>query len=206
MNVGQKFARFATDSVVRRPGTWRLFRGPIRRMFDKIAPSWDAMRSSGHQESLTGALEAIPEAPARVLDIGTGTGTAARAIALRWPGADVVGVDVSEQMIAEARRLTPPELAERLRFDLVDASALPFDGGSFELVMLSNMIPFFDEIDRVLAPGGHVAFVWSVGVDTPIYVPPERLPSALEKRGFGEFRELDAPPGTAFVARKAQAG
>jgi ubiquinone/menaquinone biosynthesis C-methylase UbiE len=175
-------------------------------MFDKIAPSWDAMRSAGNQESLTGALEAIPETPARVLDIGTGTGTAARAIATRWPEADVVGVDVAEQMIAEALRLTPPELAGRLRFESADASALPFGAASFDLVMLSNMIPFFDEIERVLAPGGHVAFVWSVGADTPIYVPPERLRGELERRGFGEFQELEAPPGTAFLARKAGPG
>jgi hypothetical protein len=82
---------------------------------------------------------------------------------------------------------------------------LPFDGGSFDLATLSNMIPFFDEIDRMLAPGGHVAFIWSVGADTPIYVPPERLRSELEKRGFGEFQELQAGAGTAFLARKPEA-
>jgi len=73
-------------------------------------------------------------------------------------------------------------------------------------VTLSNMIPFFDEIARVIAPSGSVVFAWSVGADTPIYVPPERLRTELDRRGFGEFRELEAGPGTALLARKAEAG
>jgi SAM-dependent methyltransferase len=205
MNVGRRFARLATDLVVRRPALWRLFRGSIRRQFDKLAPSWDAMRSAGHLESLDAALDAIPDAPRRVLDVGTGTGTAARLIASRWPEAEVVGVDVADGMLAEARRLLPDDLSGRVRFERGDASALPFPDGSFDLVTLANMIPFFDEIDRVLASGGHVAFAWSVGPQTPIYVAPERLRDELARRGFGDFRELEAAPGTGFLARKREA-
>lgn len=205
MNVGQRFARMATDAVVRRPALWRVFRGSIRRQFDKLAPQWDAMRSAGHNESLHAALDAVPTPPRRVLDLGTGTGTAARAITARWPEAEVTGVDVSERMLAEARRLLAPELAGRVQFQQADASALPFADGSFDLATLSNMIPFFDEIARVVVPGGSVVFAWSVGPDTPIYVPPERLRSELERRGFGEFRELAAGPGTALLARKREA-
>jgi malonyl-CoA O-methyltransferase len=205
VNLGQRFARAATDAVVRRPALWRLFRGSIRRQFDKVAPQWDAMRTAGHNESLHAALDAVPAPPRRVLDLGTGTGTAARAIAARWPDAEVTGVDVSERMLAEARRLLPPEPAGRVRFQHADASSLPFADGSFDLVTLSNMIPFFDEIARVLAPGGSVAFAWSVGPDTPIYVPSDRLRAELGRRGFGEFHELTAGPGTALLARKANA-
>jgi SAM-dependent methyltransferase len=206
VNVGQRLARLATDVVVRRPGLWRLFRGSIRRQFDKLAPEWDAMRSAGHNESLEAVLDVVPGAPRSVLDLGTGTGTAARAIAARWPGAEVVGVDVAERMVSEARRLLPSELEGRVRFERADASSLPFGDGSFDLVTLSNMIPFFDEIDRVLAPGGHVAFAWSVGADTPIYVASERLREELQRRGFGEFQEVEATPGTGLLARKAERG
>jgi SAM-dependent methyltransferase len=205
VNVGRRFARLATDAVVRRPALWGLFRGPVRRQFEKLAPTWDALRSAGHLESLEAALDAVPGHPRRVLDVGTGTGTAARAIALRWPDASVVGVDIAEAMVAEARRLLPSELDGRVRFERGDASALPFADRAFDLVTLANVIPFFDEIDRVLAPGGHVAFAWSVGADTPIYVPSERLRAELERRGFGGFRELSAGPGTAFLARKPEA-
>ena len=34
MTLGQRFARFVTDVVVRAPFSWRLFRGPMTRMFD----------------------------------------------------------------------------------------------------------------------------------------------------------------------------
>jgi len=105
-------------------------------------------------------------------------------------------------MLAEARRKTSPELAERIRFENGDASALPFADGSFELVAHANMIPFFDELARVLAPGGQALFAFSFGRETPIYVTPERLKEELRRRGFTEFAEFAAGQGTALLARK----
>ena len=58
-------------------------------------------------------------------------------------------------MVEQARQRTPPELAERVRFEQADAAQLPFEDGAFDLVQLANMIPFFDELARVTAPGGH---------------------------------------------------
>ena len=43
MNAGQRFARFVTDVVVRRPALWRVLRGPLRAQFDKLAPVWDEL-------------------------------------------------------------------------------------------------------------------------------------------------------------------
>jgi len=64
------------------------------------------------------------------------------------------------------------------------------------------MIPFFDEIARVLRPGGHVLFAFSSGAETPIYVPPARLRAELERRGFSGFAYFSPGRGTALVARK----
>ena len=64
------------------------------------------------------------------------------------------------------------------------------------------MIPFFDELARVVAPGGSVVFAYSGGAGTPIYVPPERLRAELERRGFADFAEFKAGRGTSFLARK----
>ena len=200
--LGRRLARLATDSVVRRPGTWRLFRGLIRRQFDRLAPEWDSMRSSGFLDSFEAGLDALPEPPRRVLDLGTGTGAGALAIARRFGEADVVGVDLSEKMLARARRNVPAELAQRVGFDRADASDLPFEDASFDLVTHANMIPFFSELARVLKPGGHALFAWSVGSETPIYVPTDRLRRELERYGFNEVRELAAGTGTAVVARK----
>jgi malonyl-CoA O-methyltransferase len=178
----------------------------MRKQFDRLASCWDDLRSEGAFESLERALEAIRTPPTRVLDLGTGTGLAAFALARRFPDAEVVGVDVSPRMIEEARRNTPPELADRVRFERADAAQLPYADGSFELVSLANMIPFFDELERVTAPGGWLVFSFSAGAETPIWVPPERLRSELGGRGFADFADFHAGAGTAFLARKEGGG
>jgi SAM-dependent methyltransferase len=88
-------------------------------------------------------------------------------------------------------------------FQTGDAERLPFADGSFELVTLANMIPFFDELARVAAPGGHVVFSFSSGPQTPIWVPPERLRRELEARGFVDFADFENGAGTALLARQA---
>ena len=65
------------------------------------------------------------------------------------------------------------------------------------------MIPFFDELARVVAPGRHLVIAFTGGSETPIYVPPERLRGALGARGFAEFAEVLAGRGTALLARKS---
>ena len=202
--LGRRFARVATNQVVRRPRLWRLFRRPMRGMFDRIAPVWDQGRSPEAFASVEAALERVSP-PRRALDLGTGTGSVAFKVAQRFPDAEVVGADLSPAMLIEARRKTPPELADRVRFDEADAERLPYADEWFDLVTHANMIPFFDELDRVVAPGGWVVFGWSVGPQTPIYVPPEVLNRELDVRGYTELSEIAAGNGTGFVARKGAA-
>jgi ubiquinone/menaquinone biosynthesis C-methylase UbiE len=196
-----RFARLVTDAVVRRPVLWRLLRRPLRRMFDGLAPTWETRIGPHHLWALDLALADVT-APARVLDLGTGTGVVAKALAERYPEADVVGVDLSPGMIDEARRKLSPELTGRVRFEVGDASALACPDGDFELVVLSNMIPFYDELARVVAPGGMLVLSFSRGAGTPIYVAPERLRPELERRGFTEFAEFSAEPATALRAKR----
>ena len=202
MKAGQRFARLVTDAVLRRPALWRLFRGPLRAQFDRLAPRWDELRSPDAFAPVEVGLDSLPAAPRRVLDVGTGTGAVAQIVARRFPDAEVVGVDIAEKMLDAAKRKLPPELAQRVRFEVADATRLPFAAGEFDLVTLGNMIPFFDELARVVAPGGHVLFSFSAGPETPIWVPPERLERELAARGFAEFASFSAANGTALVARK----
>jgi ubiquinone/menaquinone biosynthesis C-methylase UbiE len=199
--LGRRLARAATNAVVRRPALWRVFAPLLRTQFERLAPHWDSMRSAQSFAPFNAALESV-DPPRRVLDLGTGTGEAALLVARRFPDAEVVGVDLAEAMVEEARRKTPPELRDRVRFERADASRLPFEDGAFDLVLLANMIPFFDELARVTAPGGAALFSFSLGPETPIYVPRERLRSALAGRGFSEFADFSAGAGTALVARK----
>ena len=200
--IGRKFARLATNAAVRNPRAWRFFRPLIRWQFDSLAPVWGSMQLEDSLASYKAGLEALPAPPARALDLGTGTGAGASAIARQFPDAEVVGADLSEGMLAEARRGLPEELRARVDFQQADASALPFADGSFELVAHANMIPFFDELARVVAPGGHALFAFSSGPTTPIYVAPEKLKEELMARGFTEFAELAAGRGNGVLARK----
>ena len=197
----ESLARLVTDVVVRNPSLWRLFRGRLRDRFDELAPTWETRIGPHHLWALDLALADVAP-PQRVLDLGTGTGFVAKALADRYPGADVAGVDLSPAMIEEARRTLPPELAGRVEFEVGDASALTCPDGAFELVVLSNMIPFYDELARIVASGGTLVFSFSRGAETPIYVAPERLRRELGRRGFAEFAEFSADPATALRARK----
>jgi ubiquinone/menaquinone biosynthesis C-methylase UbiE len=197
----QRFARLATDAVVRDPRLWRVFRGRLRDSFDTLAPTWETRIGSHHLSALDLALEDVP-APDRVLDLGTGTGVVAKALAARYPDAEVVGIDLSPGMIEEADRQLPAELADRVRFEVGDAAALDCPDVAFQLVVLSNMIPFFDELARITAPEGALVLSFSRGDETPIYVPFERVRDQLKSRGFTEFAEFSAEPARALRAER----
>jgi len=190
--------------VTRSPRLWPLFRRPLRFQFDKLAPRWEDIISDGHLAPLEAALERV-HASRRALDVGTGTGAGAFVLARRFPEAEVVGVDLSGEMVAEARSKAPRELGDRVRFEVADASALPYESGSFDVVTLVNMIPFYDELARVTAQGGTVVIAFASGAGTPIYVPPDRLRGDLSRRGFAQFAQIAAGNGAALLARKGEA-
>jgi SAM-dependent methyltransferase len=204
--LGRRFARLVTRIVVARPALWRVFRRPLRAQFERLAPVWDDIVEPERLAPLAAALDRLEAAPTSVLDLGTGTGKAARLVAERFPHAEVVGADLSPAMVERAKELVPPELSDRLRFEVADASALQFADGAFELVVLLNMIPFFDELARVTAEHGALAFAWYSGPDTPIWTPPETLRARLEPHGFDRFDELQVGMGTALLARRAKPG
>jgi SAM-dependent methyltransferase len=200
--VLRRFARIVTNAVIARPSAWRLLRPLFLRQWDRIAPSWDEHRRPDSFDPYLAGLDLLPRPPRRALDVGTGTGNGALAIAGRFPAAEVVGVDFSDPMVAQAASKITPSLAARLSFRRADAASLPFSDGEFDLVAHNNMIPFFDEIARVLRTGGHVLFAFSSGAETPIYVRPDRLRTELERRGFSDFAHHSRGRGTVALARK----
>jgi SAM-dependent methyltransferase len=109
--------------------------------------------------------------PMRILDLATGTGLVARAVAAQ--GASVVGVDVAEGMINRARELSPPKVG----FLVADALALPFADASFDAVTcgfgLSHLLEVgraLAEVRRVLVAGGRlVASSWAPSGANPSF-------------------------------------
>jgi ubiquinone/menaquinone biosynthesis C-methylase UbiE len=85
-----------------------------------------------------------------LLDVATGTGHVAAAAAAR--GAHTVGIDISEEMLARARRTYP-----RVEFRLADAERLPFEDGSFDAVVAAFLLHHVPSPERVVAELAHVA-------------------------------------------------
>ena len=112
-------------------------------------------------------LDRLPLASARsVLDLGCGTGVAARAVASRPEFAGrVVGIDLSPHMVAAARRRAHEQgLAERITFQIGDCLALEEVDAACDIVIahtLMSHVPAPDavlaEAARVVRPGGTVA-------------------------------------------------
>ncbi|HWH45218.1 MAG TPA: class I SAM-dependent methyltransferase [Thermoleophilaceae bacterium] len=189
-----------TGLVARFPAAWPLVRRPMRRFFDREAPDWDSVQRAGVRlAAFEAGLEALGEPPARVLDLGTGTGSAAEAMAARWPSARVTGVDISEQMIERARAKSLPD---RVSFQVADASALPFPAAEFDLVTHNNVPVFFGEVARVLAPGGHVLVAASLGAATPFHTPSSVLRRGFARHGVDEEARGEAGPGVWWLGRR----
>lgn len=199
MTAGQRFARFAATVAVRWPRAWRFLRAPLRRQFDRLAPSWENRVGPQHFAALGAALDGLTASPRRILDVGTGSGAAARYVAGRWPDAEVTAVDLSPEMVAEAERRGGP----RERYVVADASRLPFPDGTFDLVVQVNVIPFAAELARVVAPGGSVAVSYTRGARTPIWVPLERIEAELARFGVGNARSAAVGEALALVATKS---
>jgi SAM-dependent methyltransferase len=117
----------------------------------------------------------------RLLDLATGTGAVARAATRR--GASVVGVDVSEPMLAVAREFSP-----EIDFRVADAHGLPLPDGEFDVVNCALALSHFQdppkalgEVSRVLRRGGRlVASTWGTGGGTPAS---EKVVELLERYG-----------------------
>jgi ubiquinone/menaquinone biosynthesis C-methylase UbiE len=107
-------------------------------------------------------LDVAGELRSPVLDVGTGTGITARALAAR--GLDVVSVDLSAEDQEVAALLTDdPELQRHIRYQLGDASSLPVPDDHFGGAVLIDVLhhvdsgePLLKEVRRVVDPGGLV--------------------------------------------------
>ena len=153
---------------------------------------------------LEAALALVEGAPRRILDLGTGTGAGASWLAERFPDASVAGVDISPEMVERARQNLPAELGARVEFATADAASLPFGDGEFDLISQVSVPAFFADTARVLAPGGFLVVVSSLGSATPAHTPPRLLRRGFEAEGMEWVGDGAAGRGTFYVMRKPQ--
>ena len=136
-------------------------------MFDRIAGVYDAMNAlmtagldQGWRERAADLAGVQPGD--RALDVATGTGDLAMALAERvGETGEVVGCDFSEAMLARARKKAP-----RLRFEWADALDLPYPDRSFDAATVgfgarnfADLRKGLAEMARVVKPGGRVVIL-----------------------------------------------
>ena len=143
----------------------------LRRSFDRASGTYDAaaILQAEVRKLLLERLELTALSPRVVLDVGAGTGHAARALKRRYPRAHVVALDASLGMLrAAGKQQSWLRGFGRL---CADGERLPLADGSVDLVLSNFMLQWSDpdtvfaECRRVLAPHGFLSFS-TLGPDT----------------------------------------
>ncbi len=151
---------------------YRLDKRRVRATFERAASGYDRTAVLQHEvcDRLLERLDLVRLSPTWVLDIGTGTGRAARGLRSHYKRSLVCGLDLSEAMLHQARRAAG--WWRRPVWVAGDAERLPFADGVFDLVVSSLALQWCDDLDRtfagvrrVLAPGGLFQFS-TFGPDT----------------------------------------
>lgn len=182
----------------------------VRRQFDRAAAAYQSSPLFAAGEDLAALIrEASCTGRERVLDVATGTGHTAFALAA-YAGM-VVGLDLSEGMLQAAEEARRLRAIENVSFLLGDVEALPFPDESFELVTcryaghhFARLAVALQEIYRVLRVGGRLLWI-------DHYAPEDdeldafinrldliRDPSHVREHRLSELRRLFAEAGLTY--------
>lgn len=179
---------------------------------------WDA-----GQTDMAAACDALTDLTARaagmkegdrVLEVGCGYGASAVTYAKRYRPARVVGIDITDVRIEDARRYVAQEgFSATIELGLGDATALRFEDGSFDCVIaiecafhFETRLDFFHEAARVLVPGGGLGMTDLVprdGLDPEEFLERVHFPIGTDQRLDVTENVYDAPT---YARRLAEAG
>lgn len=141
----------------------------VRNMFNNIAGKYDFLNhflSVGidhyWRKRLVNMLKL--QHPSQVLDIATGTGDLAIAIAKNLPQCKIVGADISEGMLEIGqKKILQKKLNQQITLELGDSEELKFENGFFDAVVVAfgvrnyeNLDLGLQEMNRVTKKKGHV--------------------------------------------------
>jgi malonyl-CoA O-methyltransferase len=165
-------------------------RNRIKRSFDRHALEYDVYARVQKRvvAGFAGFLRGWPDTPRRVLDIGSGTGMLLKELAVLYPAAKFVGLDLASGMSLKARANLAATASIRLMTG--DAEALPFRENAFDLVVSTSTFQWLESLDRVfadafrvLAPNGR--FVFALFGGRTLFELRGAYRSAWEKSGRG---------------------
>jgi len=165
----------ATDDVAfeSEPGVLRVFqtKEATRAYYNKIAKVYDLLSEEAEKPMREAGIKKLAARPGeRILEVGFGTGHClveiARAVG---PSGKVLGIDISDQMLAHAQALLTKEgMADRAELTCGDAEQLPFESNGLDGIFFSFTLELFDtpelpkvlsECKRALRPGGRIVVV-----------------------------------------------
>lgn len=203
---------------------------PSRITIDDLA-QMDEVHTRGREATaeVAGLTEFVPDM--HVVDVGCGVGGPARFLASHY-GCRVTGIDLTAAFIDTAEYLTElTGLTDRVTFECASALDMPFEAASFDLAWtvqmqmnIADKAALYDEIHRVLKPGGRLVFQdivkgpdgeitlpvpWASAYDHSHLVPPDVLREHILDAGFEELiwrdtteaqkawsrAQADKPPG-----------
>ena len=169
--------------------------------WDRLAANYDATRG-GERFAARLVDDLLPQLNDRepILELAVGTGLVAQALERR--GRTVIGIDLSAEMLSQARSRNLPRLMHG------DGRSLPIRGEAVRTVVVVRLFqlvtdhqPFFDELARVLRPGGKVIItpVWDGSDTDPInrYYWEHGRP---QRAGVHHLRQVAERAGLAYTA------
>ncbi len=137
----------------------------VQRTWARLAPVYDMVYGAMLQPGRRRAIARMVLGPGdRVLEVGVGTGMGLE-LYPRW--AKVIGIDLSQAMLTRARaRIAEFPSRDHIELREMDASATPFDDGTFDVVYapyMLNIVPHplavATEMRRVCKPGGRIVLL-----------------------------------------------
>lgn len=150
-----------------------------------------------------------------MLDIGCGGGATLKRLLKRSPDGKVYGIDISEESVVKAKNVNKQLLNKQVFVQQGSADSLPWEDHKFDVVTAVETIYFwpnlpkcFQEVKRVLKPGGQFAIIievidgdsiWTNVVDGMTAYSPEMLKNMLEQAGFSDVEVFRKKPSYATI-------
>jgi len=165
-------------------------RESVEQAYDRWAPIYDLVFGGVFEKGRQAAISATNKMGGRVLEVGVGTGIS---LPLYAPNVRVFGTDISEAMLAKAKRRVAEQRLKNIEgLAVMDAEKLEFPDNSFDVVMAQYVVTAvpnpeaaLDEFARVLRPGGELIILTRVSADDGLRrVIEQALQPVVRRLGF----------------------